>query len=306
MAAPRDAPRVEAVPLPHERAATASIALRNGASLFLARPGLDEPASLRLDADGTHLCVSLTGTFALREGERSRPLLRGMLHILRQATNGPRRQIDLASPAALGAVIFLSTRWRSACPRGPTCEVARFLRHGGAAARLPCDSAVELDESGLRLARALLDSRAEDDGAALSIEQSVLALLSWAFAKHAETAPVPAPIRPLSPRLAMKARQAAEILRQRLGNPPTTAELSVLVALNESDLKRSFKCLYGATIADYSRRKRLETARDLLAHSALGVAEVSLEVGFANPSQFARAFRRHYGLNPSSYRQEAA
>jgi AraC-like DNA-binding protein len=289
---------------PHERAATAPIILRNDARLTLLRPGSGRPASLPLEADGTSLCVSLSGTLVLSEGERSRFLPRGVLHILRQRADSPRRRIDFAAPSALGAVAFLSTRWSSACPRGSTCEVARFLRQGGDAAPPPTDGAIELDDAGLRIVHALLDSHEATDAAALSVEQSVLALISWAFAKHAEPIP-PAviPARALNPRLAMKARQAAEILRQRLGDPPTTAELSALVALNESDLKRSFKSVHGATIAGYSRRKRLETARDLLAHSTLGIAEVSLEVGFANPSQFARAFRRHFGLNPSRCRQ---
>jgi transcriptional regulator GlxA family with amidase domain len=104
-------------------------------------------------------------------------------------------------------------------------------------------------------------------------------------------------------RTALKVRRAADILRQRLENPPTIVELSRLVGLNESDLKRCFRCLYGNSIASYSRQRRLEAARDLLEHSSLGIAQIALEVGFANPSRFASAFRLLFGRNPSEYRR---
>jgi transcriptional regulator GlxA family with amidase domain len=151
----------------------------------------------------------------------------------------------------------------------------------------------------------LLDAHIEENADILSVEQSVLALLSWAFAKGSNPLDDRAPKTSLHPQAALKARQVAELLRQRIDAPPTIAQLSALVGMNESDLKRCFKCLYGNSIAAYSRRRRLDTACDLLTHSPLSVAAIALEVGFTNPSQFARAFRRQFGLNPSDYRSSA-
>ncbi|HKQ52115.1 MAG TPA: helix-turn-helix domain-containing protein [Pyrinomonadaceae bacterium] len=35
-----------------------------------------------------------------------------------------------------------------------------------------------------------------------------------------------------------------------------------------------------------------------------GVADVALEVGYTDPSHFARLFRREIGLSPSEYRRQ--
>ncbi|MDA7949304.1 MAG: AraC family transcriptional regulator [Hyphomicrobiaceae bacterium] len=165
------------------------------------------------------------------------------------------------------------------------------------------DHELQLDSTGNAIARSLLEAHIDDDSDALRAEQSFLAILSWAYGKHTLPDDNKEWRSSLHPKATNRARQAAEILRQRLDNPPTISEVSALVGMNESDLKRCFKCLYGTTIASYSRRRRLEAARDLLAHSSLGIARIALEVGFSSPSQFARAFRLHFGRNPAEYRR---
>ena len=288
---------------PYGETSVQAFALRDGAGLYLIRPDHRSAASISLDAAGGYLCVGLVGELALWKGEDREALRTGQLHVLRQRAGAGFRRIECASPGRLAAVVFFSTRWCRSCPQGPTCDVGRFLLHGNGGRAGACDQAIELDETGLACARGLLDLHIEEDADTLSVERSVLALLSWAFARHADRTDAPARDASLPPRAAMKVRQAAEILRQRFEDPPTIAELSALIGLNESDLKRWFKSLYGDSIASYSRQRRLEAARDLLVHSSLGVASIALEVGFSNPSQFARAFRLQFGLNPSEYRR---
>jgi len=48
----------------------------------------------------------------------------------------------------------------------------------------------------------------------------------------------------------------------------------------------------------------MDEARRLLRETKRSVVEVALEVGYANPSHFARFFRRETGLSPSDYRQQ--
>ena len=55
-------------------------------------------------------------------------------------------------------------------------------------------------------------------------------------------------------------------------------------------------------------RMRLEKARDLLGDARLanlGVADVAEKCGFADPSHFARRFRRQFGMTPIQYRRRA-
>jgi AraC-like DNA-binding protein len=44
----------------------------------------------------------------------------------------------------------------------------------------------------------------------------------------------------------------------------------------------------------------MERARQLLLERNLNVSEVALRVGYQNPSKFAAAFRREFGISPSS------
>ncbi len=275
--------------------------LRDEARLYLVRPESHPVPSISLEK-GSYLCINLAGEARLRDGPRGDGLATDRLHILRQHPDAGPRLLEFRSPSALAAIVFFSERWCAACPQGPACKVARFLLHGAGESRAPHES-VELDENGSVIARSLLDAGIERDADALLVERTALALLSWAYARWHMPAGIQAEAPPLHPQAALKVRQAAEILRRRIGDPPTIRELSACVGLNESDLKRCFRCLYGKGIACYSRERRMETARDLLARSPLGIAAIACEVGFSNPSQFARAFRRHFNVNPSEFRR---
>jgi AraC family transcriptional regulator, regulatory protein of adaptative response / methylphosphotriester-DNA alkyltransferase methyltransferase len=50
---------------------------------------------------------------------------------------------------------------------------------------------------------------------------------------------------------------------------------------------------------------RMERAAELLARRGLTVREVAHRVGYRQPAQFAKAFRRHKGLAPSAFRSRA-
>ena len=43
----------------------------------------------------------------------------------------------------------------------------------------------------------------------------------------------------------------------------------------------------------------------MLAARGLTVREVAHRVGYRQPAQFAKAFRRHHGVSPSTYRSRA-
>jgi AraC family transcriptional regulator, regulatory protein of adaptative response / methylphosphotriester-DNA alkyltransferase methyltransferase len=49
----------------------------------------------------------------------------------------------------------------------------------------------------------------------------------------------------------------------------------------------------------------MRKARELLADGSIPVREVARRVGYRQPAQFAKAFRRHYGAPPSRFRGSA-
>lgn len=96
--------------------------------------------------------------------------------------------------------------------------------------------------------------------------------------------------------------RARSLLLRRMEHPPTLHELGRAVGLNECALKSGFRSLFGTSVFGYLRAQRMERARSLLARKELSIAEIALRVGYANPSKFAAAFRRHFGVPPSAMR----
>ncbi len=96
--------------------------------------------------------------------------------------------------------------------------------------------------------------------------------------------------------------RAKHVLVSLMATPPSLPKLARQVGLNELKLKQGFRSLYGTSVFGYLRAHRMETARRLLAQRELSVTEVALRVGYANPSKFAAAFRRHFGVVPSALR----
>lgn len=280
-----------------------SMSLRGGLEISAVRPG--HVHRMPLARGGTHFIISVSGrpVIGCDEEPRNHYICQPQaLHILRQPEGAPARWIDVGASACLAVLVFFPQAWCIGCPRGPTCQVSRFLMRGAKEA-MQRDEEIALDAGSLSYARALLDLRIEEDASALAAEQLVLALLAWTYNKHANPRISEAADPSLPPKALSKLKHAADILSQRLDDPPTISELSAIVGMNACDLKRCFKCCYGDGIARFSRNRRLEAAQDLLSRSTLSIAEIALEVGYTNPSQFARAFRQQFNINPAEYRR---
>lgn len=67
---------------------------------------------------------------------------------------------------------------------------------------------------------------------------------------------------------------------------------------------RTFEHLTGVTPHQYIRRRRLrESARRLLTES-VKILDIALDCGFGDVSNFNRAFRTEFGINPRNYRRQ--
>ncbi len=96
-----------------------------------------------------------------------------------------------------------------------------------------------------------------------------------------------------------KILKAKEILLNRLQNPPTIAELSLLVGTNQCYLKKGFKELFGMTVYDYIQEQRMLKAKLLLTTTDLSVSHVAEEIGYSSLSNFSTAFKKITGIFPS-------
>ena len=124
----------------------------------------------------------------------------------------------------------------------------------------------------------------------------ILAMLTDELALASQTS------APLSRREIERLEQARRLLLERMASPPSLPELARAAGLNEFKLKAGFRALFGLSVFGYLRVQRMDQARWLLAKRGLSVTEAALQVGFANPSKFAAAFRKHFGYPPSAVR----
>ena len=74
------------------------------------------------------------------------------------------------------------------------------------------------------------------------------------------------------------------------------------VASSRRQLQRAYAEIGDTTFRDHLTGVRMERAAQLLATRGLTVREVAYRVGYRQPAQFAKAFRRHHGVSPSDYR----
>jgi AraC-like DNA-binding protein len=91
------------------------------------------------------------------------------------------------------------------------------------------------------------------------------------------------------------------LLRSRLTDPPTLAEVGKIVGCSQFHLSRTFSAATGMTIPQYLRQLRLERAAELLKSGKYNVTETALEVGYSSLSHFSQAFHEAFGCCPGLY-----
>ncbi len=99
--------------------------------------------------------------------------------------------------------------------------------------------------------------------------------------------------------------EAHRILHEQYIAPPTLAELSRMIGLNEFKLKRGFKALFGTTVYGFVVERRMALARDLLAQKRFSIREIAEHVGYQHATHFTTAFKKYCGTLPGQYANEA-
>lgn len=99
--------------------------------------------------------------------------------------------------------------------------------------------------------------------------------------------------------------KAAQLLAERLDDPPPLEELAAAAAISPFHFHRIWRALTGETVSQSVLRLRIEVSQQMLAAGGGSVTEVAMASGFGTPQSFARAFRRQTGVTPTAFRQSA-
>lgn len=201
--------------------------------------------------------------------------------------DAPMRGVSLEVPRDLAEA------WRDEAPRSAALEAARLMSDGGA----PFTSLGLIDDGVRAIVEGMLRLDLSTIRGRLLAESAALELLAHALSPEE---PPDARTSPL-PRSALD--DAADILNDEWADPPTISRLARRVGTNECYLKAGFRQRFGTTIAAFVRDRRMREARRMIEEKGCSVQVTAVEVGFSNPSQFAAAFRKVHGVNPSSFRR---
>lgn len=93
------------------------------------------------------------------------------------------------------------------------------------------------------------------------------------------------------------------IIETEYGDQLALDEIAHRVASSRRQLQRAFAEIGNTTFREYLTAFRMDRAAMLLADDTLTVREVAARVGYRQPAQFAKAFRRRHGEVPSEYRE---
>jgi AraC family transcriptional regulator, regulatory protein of adaptative response / methylphosphotriester-DNA alkyltransferase methyltransferase len=100
--------------------------------------------------------------------------------------------------------------------------------------------------------------------------------------------------------------EAALIVEAEFGSDLTLDDVARRVASSRRQLQRAYAEIGRTTFRTHLTNVRMARAADLLTTGRMTVREVARRVGYRQPAQFAKAFRRHQGQAPSAYRSDAS
>jgi AraC family transcriptional regulator, regulatory protein of adaptative response / methylphosphotriester-DNA alkyltransferase methyltransferase len=101
-------------------------------------------------------------------------------------------------------------------------------------------------------------------------------------------------------------QDAVEIVEADYASDLSLDDIARRVASSRRQLQRAYAEIGHTTFREHLTRVRMQRAAELLARRGLTVREVAHRVGYRQPAQFAKAFRRYQGLAPSAFRSDGA
>jgi AraC family transcriptional regulator len=133
----------------------------------------------------------------------------------------------------------------------------------------------------------------EDQASAIAIEGLVLEILAEFARSQVKSGSL------LVPRWL---QQATDIVESRFLERLSLADIAAQVGVHYVHLSRQFHKYNRCTIGDLIRRRRVQYASHLLAHSQTPLAEIALICGFSDQSHLSFLFKRYMGVSPSRFR----
>ena len=135
----------------------------------------------------------------------------------------------------------------------------------------------------------------------LFIKAKVIELLALQFDQY-EQLPTPDITSALKISDIDKMHIARNLLIENLEQPLSLKDLAREVGINEFNLKKYFKEVFGTTVFGYLHDFRMEKAKEQLCQEGSKIAEVAQRMGYKHATHFTAAFKKYYGYVPNKIR----
>jgi len=100
-------------------------------------------------------------------------------------------------------------------------------------------------------------------------------------------------------------KQVQEMVTRDAGQELSVKMIADKVYLHPVYLSKIYKAETGEGLGDYMIRMRMERALYLLKNTNKKIYEITSELGYQNPQYFSKMFKKHYGMTPNEYRDQA-
>lgn len=100
--------------------------------------------------------------------------------------------------------------------------------------------------------------------------------------------------------------RVVDYIQANLDTSLSIRHLSEIACYSEFHFNRVFKKNMGESVNKFIRRLRIEKSADLLlTKPAASITEIAISCGFATPSSFAKAFKNHFNLSATEWRNNS-
>lgn len=95
-----------------------------------------------------------------------------------------------------------------------------------------------------------------------------------------------------------------EYIHEHLDSKIDIKTLAELSHFSDFHFHRISRALLGEPIGAYISRTRLETAAKMIRYTDLSIENIAYNVGFDTPSALSKMFKKHFGISPTTYRND--
>ena len=100
--------------------------------------------------------------------------------------------------------------------------------------------------------------------------------------------------------------EAVALIKRDYARPLRIEGVAHDLATSRRQLQRAFAEIGDTSFREVLAAVRMQHARNLLANQSIPIGRVAASVGYHQPAQFAKSFRRHHGTPPTNFRRALA